>query len=716
MGAATPFLPFLASPPAAPMPNSSHSPRRALSRAVPLTLCAALSVGALPATAHAQADKAKATQVPLTPRGLGVDTTAFDRATRPQDDFFRFVNGGWLKRTPIPDDASSTGSFRQLGELSTTRVRAIAEGAMKSNAPAGSKLRKVGDMYASASDTARLDALGTTPIQGELDAIAAVRTTGELPALFAKLARLNITRPLAIGVGTDQKNSQTQIVTVSQSGLGLGTRDNYLRNDAKSQAVRAGYQAYLTKIFELTHTPDAAGAAARVLALETAIATRHWDAARNRDRNATYNRLTVAELQALAPRSGWQTYLAAAGLGAAQDVVVRQPDYVRALDTLIAETPVGTWKEYSIAKVADEYAGALSTPFRTARFEFRGKTLAGQQAEQAIWKRAVAATNGVMGEAVGEEYVKRHFKPEAKARMDAMVRNLIEAYRIGIDSLEWMSPTTKAQAKDKLAKFTVKIAYPDQWRDYSALDIKRDELVGNLKRSASWQYDEQMARLGKAPDKQRWGMTPQTVNAYYNAGNNEIVFPAAILQPPFFDMDADDAVNYGGIGAVIGHEIGHGFDDQGRKSDGDGNLRDWWTPEDAKAFEARAAKLGAQYAALSPIPGMNVNGALTMGENIGDVSGLAQAWRAYQLSLNGKPAPVINGFTGAQRFFLGFAQIWRSNQREEALRSQLLSDPHSPGMYRAFVPLVNNDEFMRAFNVKPGDKMWRAPEDRVKIW
>jgi predicted metalloendopeptidase len=334
----------------------------------------------------------------------------------------------------------------------------------------------------------------------------------------------------------------------------------------------------------------------------------------------------------------------------------------------------------------------------------------------ARWKRGVDEVEGVLGEAAGKLYVERNFKPEAKARMDEMVRNLREAYRVGIDSLEWMSPATKEQAKAKLAAFTVKIAYPDRWRDYSTLDIRRSDLLGNVRRSNEFRYDDNVAQLGKSVDRSRWGMTPQTVNAYYNATNNEIVFPAAILQPPFFNVDADDAVNYGAIGAVIGHEIGHGFDDQGRKSDGEGNLRDWWTPDDARAFEARTTRLGAQYDALSPIEGMHVNGRLTMGENIGDVSGLAQAYRAYRISLHGKEPPVIGGFTGDQRFFLGFGQVWRTKFREEALRQQLLSNPHSPGMYRAYVPLTNNDVFMRAFDVKPGDKMYRAPQDRVKIW
>jgi predicted metalloendopeptidase len=426
--------------------------------------------------------------------------------------------------------------------------------------------------------------------------------------------------------------------------------------------------------------------------------------------------MPVAKLAASMPHFDWKGYLGAAGIGAATDVIVNQPDYLVALDSIITATPIGTWREYLAAKLLDAYSPELSSPFVQARFDFRGKVLAGQLAQRARWKRAVQEVEGGLGEAAGKLYVARNFKPEAKARIDELIRNLREAYSIGIDSLEWMTPATKARAKEKLAQFTVKIGYPDKWRDYSSLDIKRDDLVGNVMRARQWAYDDNVAQYGKPVDKKRWLMTPQTVNAYYQSTNNEIVFPAAILQPPFFDPKADDAVNYGAIGAVIGHEIGHGFDDQGRKSDGAGNLTDWWTADDAKAFEERAGRLGAQFEVLSPLEGAKVNPKLTMGENIGDLSGLAQAYRAYRISLKGKEAPVIDGFTGDQRFFIGFAQIWRSNDREAALRQQLLSDPHSPGEYRANVPVANNEAFQRAFDLKPGDKLYRMPGDRVRIW
>ena len=649
-------------------------------------------------------------------RTLGVDTASFDRTVRPQDDFFRFVNGGWLARTEIPADASSWGAFNGLREKSRDALRAILEEAARSNAAPGSERRKLGDLYASYMDSARVERLGITPLRSELAAIAAVQRPAQLPAAFASFARLGVQGPVAVGVGADQKSSGTNIVSVNQSGLGMPDRDYYTRDDEKGRALRAAYAAYITRLLTLAERPDPAGSAARIVALETAIAAQHWDRVRNRDRNATYNKMTVAELAALSPAFDWRGYLAAARLGAATQVVVRQPDYVRALQTIVPAAPVSTWREYMTFKLLDAYAEELPAAFQQARFDFRGRQLAGQKEMAVRWKRGVNEVEGALGEAAGKIYVERHFKPVAKARMDEMVRNLREAYRVGIDSLEWMSPETKAQAKDKLTKFTVKIGYPDRWRDYAALEIRRDDLLGNVKRANAWQYADMVSRLGQPVERWRWGMTPQTVNAYYNPTNNEIVFPAAILQPPFFDVDADDAVNYGGIGAVIGHEIGHGFDDQGRKSDGAGNLRDWWTPADAQAFDARATRLGAQYEAITPVDDIKINPRLTMGENIGDLSGLAQAYRAYQISLRGKPAPVIGGYTGDQRFFLGFAQIWRTKYRDESLRQQLLTDPHSPGPYRAFVPLANNDAFQKAWGVKAGDKMYRAPEERVRIW
>jgi predicted metalloendopeptidase len=665
-------------------------------------------------------------------RTSGIDTSNFDRSVRPQDDFFRYVNGGWLRKTQIARDATGAGAFQELSERSRDGMHALFESAARTaksspgdqakavtvptNAPNPAERKKIGDLYASYMDSARVERLGITPLAGELKTIAALTSPAQLPTTLAHFARLGIQGPIGVNVGQDPKASSVNIVSMNQSGLGMPDRDYYLRNDAKTSAARGAYVAYLTKLFTLAGQPDAAGAARRILELETSIATKQWDRVKSRDRNASYNKMSVAELNRLMPSYDWKSYLEAAKLSKATDVIVRQPDYAAAMDTLMKATPASTWREYLTAKLLDANADELPAAFVQSKFEFRGRTLSGMQEMAPRWKRAVSSTEGILGDATGKLYVEKFFKPEAKARMDALVKNLINAYSVGIDSLEWMSPATKAAAKEKLSHFTVKIGYPDKPRDYSQIVIRRDDVIGNAMRARIAQYDETIGRLGQPVDRSRWGMTAQTVNAYYNASNNEIVFPAAILQPPFFDVNADDAVNYGGIGAVIGHEIGHGFDDQGRKSDGSGNLRDWWSADDASSFDTRTTKLGAQYNAINPIDDLHINGQLTMGENIGDLSGLAQAYRAYKISLGGKEAPVIDGLTGDQRFFMGFAQIWRSKSRDESLRNQLLTNPHSPGPYRAFVPLVNNEAFLTTFGVQAGDRMYRAPADRVKIW
>jgi putative endopeptidase len=671
---------------------------------------AASAVLAFPALAAAQKQQAQPAHT------LGIDTTNFDRSVRPQDDFFRFVNGTWLKKTDIPADASSWGAFNELTEKSRTALHGLLEDAAKANAPAGSDKRKVGDLYQSYLDSARVEALGLTPLRSELASIARLKTPQELPATFAHFARLGIQNPFGVAVGQDPKASSVNIVQVGQSGLGMPDRDYYLRNDPAIAKTREAYAEYITRLLTLAGDKDASGAARRIVALETQIATPQWDRAKSRNRDLTYNKMTVAELAAATPSYDWHAYLNAAGLGAAKDVIVRQPDYVKAMNAIIANTPASTWRDYLTFKLLDRYANELPASYVQAHFTFRDSTLSGQQQMSPRWKRAVNDVEGSLGEAAGQLYVAKYFPPSAKTRMEALVKNILAAYKVGIDSLAWMSPDTKKAAQDKLAHFTVKVGYADKWKDYSKLVIKRDDLLGNAIRNSEFQYAEMASQLTKPVDRKRWGMTPQTVNAYYNASNNEIVFPAAILQPPFFDANADDAVNYGAIGAVIGHEIGHGFDDQGAKSDGLGNLRNWWTPDDQKAFESRTQKLGAQYAALNPIDDLHINPGLTMGENIGDNSGLMQAYRAYRISLHGKEAPVIGGLTGDQRFFIGYAQIWRTKFRDAALRNQLLTNPHSPGMARAFVPLTNNDAFMKAFDVKPGDKMYRASADRVKIW
>jgi len=646
---------------------------------------------------------------------LGVDTAGFDRSVRPQDDFNGFVNGTWIRNTQIPADRSIWGSFVELADKSDAALKDIIDTATKASPAAGTDQQKVADFYLSFMDTDRIEAVGIEPLRPELGRIAAISSTAELPALLGHLAHLGVQGPFGAFVGQDQKQSDTYITLVSQGGLGMPDRDYYLRQDDKFASVRAAYVTYITRLLTLAKQPDPGGAAKRILDLETRLAERHWDRARTRDRDATYNKMAREELAALTPAFTWGTYFRAAGLEATH-VVVRQPDYFKSLDAIVDDTPVSTWKEALTYKLIATYADELPAAFGEAQFEFRGRTLSGQQEMRPRWKRGISEVEAALGEALGRLYVEKYFAPEAKSRMDQLVKNLLAAFAQGIDELDWMGPETKAQAHAKLAKFAVKIGYPEKWRDYSGLAVKRDDLLGNAMRAIAFEYDDMASRLGRPVDRTRWGMTPQTVNAYYSSTNNEIVFPAAILQPPFFNVAADDAVNYGGIGAVIGHEISHGFDDQGSKSDGDGNLRNWFTPADLKAFQERTGRLAEQYAAYNPIDDLHINGRLTLGENIGDLSGLAVALRAYHMSLGGKPAPVIDGFTGDQRFFLGWAQVWRTKMRDDALRQRLLTDPHSPGQYRAFVSLTNMQAFYDAWNVKPGDGMYRPPEERVKIW
>ena len=657
-----------------------------------------------------------AAQVP-TPVVPGIDVGGMDLSVRPQDDFFRYVNGRWADNTPIPADLSSYGTFAILRDRAQEAVRTIIETEGRAQAAPGTNRQKVGDLYKSFMDEARLESLGITPLKDELSAIARISDSRELPAAFARAARLGVRLPFSVSVGADARNSEQYAVQVGQSGLGMPDRDYYLRNDEKFAATRKAYNTYIARLFALGNQPEPEAAAARIVSLETKLAELQWDRARNRDRNATYNRTAVPALQTATPHFDWQAYLTAAGAKAAvTEIIVRQPDYLRAVDGLLASVPLTTWKEYLTFGLISQYADGLSAPFVDSQFEFNGKVLSGRQVPPPRWKRGVTEVEQALGEPVGRLYIEQHFKPEAKARMDALIRNLLAAFKVGIDELEWMSPATKREAQVKLSKYRLKIAYPDQWRDYSALEITPGDHVGNQMRFRAFQAAESWARLGTPMQRWRWGFNPQTVNASYSSTNNEITFPAGILQPPFFGLDADDAINYGAIGSVIGHEISHGFDDQGRKSDGDGNLRDWWTAEDTKHFDERATKLGAQFESYVPMPGMKINGRLTMGENIGDLSGIAVAYRAYKISLNGTPAPVIGGYTGDQRFFLGYAQVWRSKARDESLRNQLLTDPHSPGQYRAFVPLTNIDAFYAAFNLKPGDKLYREPAERVKIW
>lgn len=651
------------------------------------------------------------------PRVSGVDSQYFDPAVKFSEDFFLAVNGKWLAETDIPADKASYGSFHILNDNSQQAVKAIIdEVAARTDLKEGSDEQKLGHFFNSFMDEATIEKLGLSPLQPQLDAISSLENKGQLPALFARLQRDGIAIPFGWFINNDAKNSTEYAVYLSQGGLGLPDRDYYFNDDEKSLKLIADYKAYLTDMFSLAGNADAAAAAGRVFALEKALAEHHWTRLDNRNADKTYNKVAVTELNNSMGSFDWAAFANGVKLAEVNDIIVRQPSYFEGFAKVVEATDLQSWQDYLSLKTIHGYADRLSSKFADRRFAFYGTTLSGTEQQQPRWKRAVDASDQVLGELTGKLYVERHFKPEAKARMEELVANLIKAYEISINELEWMTEDTKVAAQEKLSKFTPKIGYPDKWKDYSALEIKADDLVGNFVRASHWGYDQMVAKLGQPIDKSEWFMTPQTVNAYYNPVNNEIVFPAAILQPPFFNMDADDAVNYGGIGGVIGHEIGHGFDDQGAKYDGDGNLRNWWTEQDKGQFQARGAKLIGQYNKFEPLPGVNVNGAVALGENIGDLGGMTVALKAYKLSLDGKEAPVMDGFSGEQRFFISWAQVWRTKFREEALRRQLSTGPHSPAHYRVIGVLPNIPEFYTAFDIKEGDAMYIAPEQRVKIW
>jgi predicted metalloendopeptidase len=646
----------------------------------------------------------------------GVELANMDRSVRPQDDFFLYVNGIWLKNTQIPADKARYGAFDKLRDDSEARLREIIEeSSAKADKQPGSDEQKVGDLYNSFMNEARSDELGLKPIEAELARVEAIKSKSEIPALMAHLMRIGATSPINGYVNQDAKKPTEYIVYLFQSGLGLPDRDYYLLDDARFRDLRAGYVAHVEKVLAMAGDKDAAGSARSIMALETALAKKYWSRVESRDRDKTYNKVEVARANAVTPGFDLAAFVRAGGV-ANDAVIVMQPSAFAGFAEQFKAQPLSTWKTYFRWHLVRSFSPFLSRPYVDENFAFYGKALRGIEENRPRWKRAVEAVENSLGESLGRIYVARHFPPAHKARMDELVRNLVKAYDESIRSLDWMSEETKQQALVKLSKFTPKIGYPDKWRDYSGLTIDAGDLVGNLMRSAQFEHAYQVGKLGKPVDRDEWFMTPQTVNAYYNAGMNEIVFPAAILQPPFFNAAADDAVNYGGIGAVIAHEIGHGFDDQGSKYDGDGTLRSWWTDEDRRRFEARTGSLIAQYSAYEPIPGYKVNGALGIGENIGDLGGASIALKAYKIALAGRPAPVIDGFTGEQRFFIGFGQIWRSAYREQRMLEQIKVGPHSPPHYRCNGPLVNVPEFYTAFDVKEGDKMFKPAADRVKIW
>ena len=674
------------------------------------TMCGALVAGLLASMSCAYATETGA------PRS-GVDVASHDATVRAQDDFFRYSLGKWLTDVEIPSDRSSWGAFNIAQDNVEKQIKVIVEQADQDR-KASPERRKIGDFYASYIDEQRRNALGLTPLKADIGRIAALRDKRQLAGLIAHFSRIGVGAPIDMSVHQDNRDSTRYIADIAQSGLGMPNRDYYLaQDDAKLAAIRAKYQAHIQTMLTLAGHAKAQDEAAAIVALETQLAKAQWSAVENRDPVKAYNKLDFAALAKLMPGFDWQAYAKGTGIaGKASSLIVSQPSYLAGLDTIIASTPLETWKSYFDFRLLSAYAPYLSQALVDESFAFRGVVLSGAKVNRPLQQRAIAEVNRGMGEAVGAAYVKAHFPAERKQQVETMVKNFLAAFKEGIDTLDWMSPATKQQAHIKLAKIGVKVGYPDHWRNYGALRIVRGDLVGNVARARQFKHLHDVAKLGKPVNRQEWEMTPQTVNAYYNPEMNEIVFPAARLQYPLYDPDAEPAINYGAVGISIGHEISHAFDDQGAQYDGDGNLRNWWTKEDSDQFAARGKVLVAQYGAYSPLPGYYINGELTLGENIADNAGAIMASRAYRISQGGKAGPVIDGFTAEQRLFMGLAQARRGKARDPSLIAQVKSDPHSPAEFRVNGSLRNHPGFYQAFDVKPGDKMYLAPEQRVIFW
>lgn len=654
----------------------------------------------------------------------GIDLSLMDKSVRPNDDFFNFVNGTWVKNTEIPADRTRWGSFDELRQKTDIDALNILEEAAKNPAyKSNTDQGKAINLYRSIMDTVSRNKAGIKPLKPYLDKINKVKSVADLQKLMLEMAPKGGIGFFGVGVGTDAKNSNRNVVNVGPGSLGLPDRDYYVSDDADSKEKRQKYVAHVARMLAfLGEKPQVAQKnAENILALEIAMSKPRLDRVERRDRRKTYNPMTVADLQKLTPAIQWESYITGLGLPKVDTVIVSQPRYMEALQKIFTENKLEDWKAYMRWTLLNDAAGKLSTEIETANWEFYSKTLSGAIKQRPRKERALQVINGATGEALGKLYVEKMFPAEAKTKAANMIKNVIKAYEIRINNLTWMSPQTKLSAIEKLNKMTIKIGYPDKWKDYSALAIQSPEEGGtyfdNAMNIANWSFKRNIDKMGKPVDKTEWGMSPQTVNAYFNPSNNEIVFPAAILQPPFYDYKADEAVNYGGIGAVIGHEISHGFDDSGSRYNADGNLVNWWTDEDLKQFTALGTALADQYSALEPLPGTKVDGKFTLGENIGDLGGINAAYDGLQLYLkeNGNPG-LIDGFTPEQRLFISWATIWRSKMRDEAIKNQVKTDPHSPGMYRAYVPLLNLDTFHQAFGIKPGDGMYLAPEKRVKIW
>ncbi len=675
--------------------------------------CAAISLSAITVGAEQGPHSAFGT--------WGVDLSNMDKSVKPGDDFYLFVNGKWLASAEVPADRTSTGSFQDLLILSEKRMKEIVSELdakpYDSLTPEEKQLR---DLYDAFVDTKSIDANDLAPAQHDLDYFASLTTLDDVARAMGEPGRAT-DGPFGDGIAPDARDSHIYSLTVAQSGLGMPDRDYYLRDDKALQTTRDAYRAHLVMIFTLAKFKDAQARADAVYNLETEMARAHWPAADRRDASKTYNPMTISQLALFAPGFPWATYFKAQGISANgpkgdRIVIVRENTAFPALAKLFAATPVNVWRDYLTAHYLHDMADYLPSRFDDANFDFYGKSLSGQAQQLDRQTRAVHLLDRRLGHPLGKLYVERYFPPEAKAKAEELVSNILKAYDADIRTLPWMTEATRQKALEKLHAFVPHVGYPDKWRDYSGLVIRRDDLIGDVERSEMFEWQYRLQRMDNAVDRNEWYMTPPTINAYYTPTFNSIFFPAAILQPPFFDPNADDAVNYGGIGAVIGHEISHGFDDQGSKYDGNGNLKSWWTDEDRKNFDARTTMLGAQFDSYEGLPGLHVNGKLTMGENIGDLSGLTISLKAYHIALGGKDAPVLDGYTGDQRFFLSYGQIWKSKYRDAQMRQQVLSNPHSPPHFRVDGATRNLDAWYDAFGVKPGDTYYLPPDQRVKLW
>lgn len=648
-----------------------------------------------------------------------IDPKHMDLSVRPGDDFYQYASGKWIKENPVPAKETRWGSFNVLRDFNINAVKSILqEAANNQSAPAGSVQRRVGDFYAAGMDSVTIDRLGYTPIKGDL---ARINKISDLNGVLHEAATMRTTgagSPMfGFFVGQDRKNVELMIPQLSQGGTTLPDRDYYLKDDARSQKIREAYKTYITQLFTLTGSSEAVAKqnAETIFTIEKSLAEAQMSRVEMRNPYATYNKFAVADFSKTTPKMDWKSLMAKMKVTGQDTILVSAPKFFTALNGLLTSVPVKDWKTYLQWNVLKSSAPYLSTPFVNANFAY-SQALTGQKVQTPRWQRMSSLTDGTVGELLGQLYVAKYFKPEAKARMQVLVENLRKAYEIRIKNLDWMSPATKEKALAKLAAFKPKIGYPDKWRNYEGLEIKRATFFQNLRNASVWGYNEMVNQLGKPVDRTRWGMTPPTVNAYYSPVMNEIVFPAGILQFPFFDPNADDAVNYGGIGAVIGHEMSHGFDDSGSQYDKDGTLRNWWTDEDREKFNAKTKLLGAQFDAYTVLDTIHVNGKLTMGENIGDLGGLNAAYEAFKMTKQGQSNEKIDGFTPDQRFFLAWAQVWRGNILPEAAAQQIVTDPHSPGQYRTIGAPVNMDAWYKAFDVQPGDKLYKKPEDRIKIW